>query len=122
MSPSHEISRRKFVQSAALTSAASLLPGFRFPVATGLPAFARLEEFGYGDVTLTSAQHEKQLAETQALLMELSEDGVLKPFRQMVGQPAPGEDLGGWYQYAPDSKDYFEVGFAPGCTFGQWVS
>ena len=81
-----------------------------------------LDEFGYGDVTLASDVHEKQLAETHALLMGLSEDSLLKPFRQMVGQPAPGEDLGGWYQYAPDSKDFFEVGFAPGCTFGQWVS
>ena len=37
---------------------------------------------------------------------------------------APGEDLGGWYNYDPD-YDYrkgFDDGFAPGCTFGQWVS
>jgi len=38
--------------------------------------------------------------------------------------PAPGEDLGGWYDYNPD-YDYrknFNAGFAPGCQFGQWVS
>ena len=47
----------------------------------------------------------------------------MKPFRQMVGQPAPGEDLGGWYRYDPNydfHKDDAE--FAPFATFGQWVS
>ncbi len=54
--------------------------------------------------------------------MNLSEDSLLKPFRQMVGQPAPGDELGGWYAYDSHSPDIFENGFAPGCTFGQWVS
>ena len=55
--------------------------------------------------------------------MGLSEDSLLKPFRQMVGQPAPGDELGGWYQYDAHNQDHlFETGFAPGCTFGQWVS
>ena len=55
--------------------------------------------------------------------MELSEDSLLKPFREMVGQAAPGQDLGGWYQYDANNRDHlFDIGFAPGCTFGQWVS
>jgi len=29
--------------------------------------------------------------------MSLSDDRLLKPLRQMAGQPAPGEELGGWY-------------------------
>jgi uncharacterized protein len=124
MFSSREISRRKFVQSASLASAACLFPNFAGRgFAAAAAGFPPLEEFGYGDVTLVSDLHEKQLAETHALLMGLSEDSLLKPFRQMVGQPAPGEDLGGWYQYDPHNQDYlFEVGFAPGCTFGQWVS
>jgi DUF1680 family protein len=41
----------------------------------------------------------------------------------MVGQPAPGEELGGWYSYDAHNEDHlFQVGFAPGSTFGQWVS
>src|SRR5580700_10793979 len=124
MFSSRVVSRRKFVQTASLASAACLFPnlgGRGFAAAAA--AFPPLEEFGYGDVTLVSDLHEKQMAETHALLMGLSEDSLLKPFRQMVGQPAPGEDLGGWYQYDPHNQDYlFEVGFAPGCTFGQWVS
>ena len=123
MSPSRVMSRRTFVQSASLASAACLVPAFRIPGFAATNFSAPLEEFGYGDVTLTSELHEKQLAESHALLMGLSEDSLLKPFRQMVGQPAPGEELGGWYQYDPHNQDYlFEIGFAPGCTFGQWVS
>jgi uncharacterized protein len=112
------------VQSGALASAACLVPAFRIPgFAGGASVPAPLEEFGYGDVELTSDLHEKQLAETHDLLMSLSEDSLLKPFRQMVGQPAPGDDLGGWYQYDAHNRDHlFEIGFAPGCTFGQWVS
>jgi uncharacterized protein len=124
MSPWH-ISRRKFLQSGALASAASFIPRSRFAVLarTPEPSPSPLEEFDYGDVDFDSPLHEKQLHETHALLMGLSEDSLLKPFRQMVGQPAPGEDLGGWYQYDAHNQDYlFEIGFAPGCTFGQWVS
>jgi DUF1680 family protein len=85
---------------------------------------APLAEFSYGDVSMASDPHESQLINTQSVLMALSEDSLLKPFRQMSGMPAPGEDLGGWYQYNPD-YDYrkaFDAGFAPACTFGQWVS
>jgi hypothetical protein len=83
-----------------------------------------LSEFGYGDVLISSDPHELQLMNTHAVLMELSEDSLLKPFREMSGMPAPGEDLGGWYHY--DANPEFRKGFdavgAPGCTFGQWVS
>jgi len=87
------------------------------------PALRPLEQFDYGDVELASGPHENQLEETHLVLMELSDDSLLKPFRQMSGLPAPGEDLGGWYHYDPDyvwGKD--TPGFAPSCTFGQWVS
>ena len=83
-----------------------------------------LDEFGYGDVSIASDPHELQLMNTHTVLMNLSEDSLLKPFRQMSGMPAPGEDLGGWYSYDPnyDYRKGFDLGFAPGCTFGQWVS
>ncbi|MDP9338375.1 MAG: glycoside hydrolase family 127 protein [Acidobacteriota bacterium] len=82
-----------------------------------------LEQFGYNHVTLHSEPHERQLRETHAVLMELNEDSVLKPLRQMSGQPAPGDDLSGWYRYGYDEKLGKETsGYAPGCTFGQWVS
>jgi hypothetical protein len=74
-------------------------------------------------VSIDSAAHRAQLMNTQEVLMNLSEDSLLRPFRQMAGQPAPGQDLGGWYNYDPDfdwHKD--DAGFAPGATFGQWIS
>jgi DUF1680 family protein len=73
---------------------------------------------------MASDAHESQLMNTHSVLMALSEDSLLKPFRQMSGMPAPGEDLGGWYAYDPnyDYRKGFDLGFAPGCTFGQWVS
>jgi uncharacterized protein len=82
-----------------------------------------LMEFGYSDVDITSALHEAQLQQTHDVLMNLNEDSLLKPFRQMAGQSAPGADLGGWYNYDPNydwHKD--DAGFAPGATFGQWIS
>jgi hypothetical protein len=130
MTPSGRISRRRFLKSAALAYAASAIPGLRksaLAVNGSNPSnprqSANLEEFGYGDVTLNSALHERQLQETHAVLMDLSDDALLKPFRQMIGQPAPGEDLGGWYRYEPNYDWHtFDAGFAPSATFGQWVS
>ena len=85
---------------------------------------APLEEFGYADVLMVSDPHEIQLRETHAVLMSLNEDSLLKPFRLMSGMAAPGENLGGWYDYDPnyDYRKDFDDGFAPACTFGQWIS
>ena len=112
------------MQSTSLATAGVVTFHLRFPAAVGTPpGQPPLSEFGYGDVSLTSDLHEKQLHETHAVLMELSEDSLLKPFRQMAGQPAPGADLGGWYHYDPDyDSNSVDAGFAPSATFGQWVS
>jgi uncharacterized protein len=113
------------MQSAALAAAGAVTRhlGFQTAVAANSPSQAPLQEFGYADVTLNSEAHENQLHDTLAVLMELSEDSLLKPFRQMAGQTAPGADLGGWYHYDPDyDPNTVGVGFAPGATFGQWVS
>jgi len=82
-----------------------------------------LAEFGYSDVTLPESLAESQFSDTLAVLMEISDDSLLKPFRQMAGQAAPGVDLGGWYHYDPNYDWHTQdSGFAPACTFGQWVS
>jgi DUF1680 family protein len=117
------ISRRRFVQATSLASAGAVTGQLGFPAVRAAPLTQPLKEFGYGDVTLTSDPHEKQLRETHAVLMELSEDSLLKPFRQMAGQPSSGADLGGWYHYDPDyDPNTVVAGFAPAATFGQWVS
>jgi uncharacterized protein len=124
MTSSLRVSRRRFVQSASMMTAGLAIPSrFFLEMQAGSPAQQPLEQFDYGDVVLASGLHEKQLEETHSVLMGLSDDSLLKPFRQMSGQPAPGEDLGGWYHYNPDYKwGKDEDGFAPSCTFGQWVS
>src|SRR3974377_663076 len=85
------ISRRTFLQSASLAAAAATSCGWPLTLfGAGAAMGSPLEQFGYGDVTLASELHEKQLRENHSLLMALSEDSLLKPFRQMAGMPAPG--------------------------------
>src|ERR1700727_3367448 len=119
-------SRRQFLQSSSLAAAAITSSGLwnRPAWAADSSHPALLSEFSYGDVLMASDLHESQLMTTHAVLMALSEDSLLKPLRQMSGMPAPGEDLGGWYDYDPgyDYRKHFDRGFAPACTFGQWVS
>ena len=117
------LSRRRVLQIGALATAGSFAAG---TVAWGdepRPS-ETLEEFGYGAVSMASEAHEAQLRNTQSVLMSLSEDSLLMPFRQMAGLPAPGVELGGWYTYRADYnyRKNFDEGFAPGCHFGQWVS
>ena len=120
------ISRRRFLERtslASLAAASSGLWGSRLSRAE-THGTAALTEFGYGDVIIASDLHEGQLMNTHAVLMSLSDDSLLKAFRQMAGMAAPGEDLGGWCHYNPDydNRKDGDNGFAPGCTFGQWVS
>ena len=119
------LSRRVFLQQAAMLSAGLTLPGLgRLATASELQSErAPLQAFGYGDVTLASQLHQRQLENTHEVLMGLSEAGLMNPFREMSGLPAAGEELGGWYMYKPD-YDYRKdsAGLCPGGTFGQWVS
>ena len=119
------MTRREFAKLSAAAAGGLAYGSARLPhaLAETLPSLAPLLEFGYADVSITSALCEEQLQATHQVLMELSEDSLLMPFRQMAGQPAPGADLGGWYNYDPNydwHKD--DAGFAPGATFGQWIS
>lgn len=110
-------SRRRFLAGSASLSAsavvASVTPRELFAGEAPKPGPARLQQFGYGDVSFTPGVPDEQLHQTVAVLMGLSDDDLLKPFRVRAGVPAPGNDLGGWYDaYA----------YAPGHSFGQWVS
>src|SRR6476661_8415402 len=124
MSQSSKFSRRKFIQSSVAATAAIAAPELWLPrTLAAAPALQPLQQFGYGDVELASNLHEQQLEQTLSVLMNLNEDSLMKPFRQMTGQAAPGLDLGGWYNYDPNYDWHtFDVGFAPSATFGQWVS
>lgn len=119
-----KISRREFAYKGSLVAAALAAPQIRpHNMLAATEKSLPLQEFGYGDVTLASEPHNHQLAENISVLMDLSDDSLLKPLRKMSGQPAPGDELGGWYLYDPDfDGKSLGPGFAPACTFGQWIS
>jgi uncharacterized protein len=80
--------------------------------ALGMQASAPLSELQYHQVKFAPGPVLEQARENRQLVLSLDEDSLLRPFRQRAGLPAPGADLGGWYDtYA----------FAPGATFGQWT-
>ncbi len=107
-------SRRTFLAASACVSGAAVLGSPWLP-ADVVPNenLAGLQQFGYGNVSFLPGPPDRQLHQTIDVLMGLSDDELLKPFRVRAGVAAPGENLGGWY----DAN-----GYAPGHTFGQWVS
>ena len=82
-----------------------------------------LTQFGYGDVQLLDGPMLVQFRQNHSLFLSLNEDSLLKPFRQLAGQPAPGEDMGGWYSpsglFDPPKN---MTGYIPGHSFGQYLS
>jgi DUF1680 family protein len=82
-----------------------------------------LSQFNYQDVQLLDGPMLVQFQQNHSLFMSLSEDSLLKPFRQLAGQPAPGEDMGGWYTPSPlfDPPKNM-TGYIPGHSFGQYLS
>ncbi len=118
--------RRKFLKSSAAVGAAALI-GARSRRAWSDNAAAvppKLQQFGYGNVTLLEGPLRQQFDHNHAFYRSLDEDALLKPFRQRAGLPAPGEDMGGWYSWAPlaDIDARPNNGFAPGHSFGQYLS
>jgi DUF1680 family protein len=110
-------SRRSFLRSAGL--AAIVCARGEEPGGRSSP----LQEFGYSDVELASGPAQAQFEQTCAVLMSLDEDSLLKPWRLRAGLPAPGPELGGWYDELPLEKTGSGGhGFAPAHCFGQWIS
>ncbi len=111
-------SRRAFLQSAGV-AAATISTRAAEPGADLTP----LDEFAYQDVELAPGPAETQFQQTCSVLMSLNEDSLLKPWRLRAGLPAPGPELGGWYDELPLEKtESGGHGFAPAHCFGQWIS
>lgn len=83
------------------------------------PAKPALRPLAFGAVRLHGLQG-KQFRSTLRFLLDLSTDTMLKPYRERAGLPAPGKDIGGWYDNYPTK--WFGRGFAPGHCLGQWIS
>ena len=113
-------SRRQVLKWCAAATAAFYarrVASAALPASTGAaaPAFrpTLLNQVQYAEVDLDAGPAQEQFEHCHQVLLELSDDGLLRPFRFREGLPTPGDELGGWY-----STD----GFAPACTFGQWIS
>ena len=127
MSP--RLSRRNFLKAATATTAATY-------AARAIPAWAGgdkakdltaihtpLTTFAYSDVQLHDSPLKKQFEENHSLFLNLDDDKMLKVFRQVAGLPAPGEDMGGWYDLTGFSLERGDFhGFIAGHSFGQYVS
>ena len=104
--------RRDFLSLSVLAAVGWPQMGFAAGEAAQASA-PLLSEFAYGQVQLSDGPLERQARENHRLVLGLDEDALLRPFRVRAGLRAPGRELGGWYgTYA----------FAPGATFGQWMS
>ena len=100
------MNRREFLKSGAVAcavGAAAAAPSDNGP----------LVEFAYANVTLTGGPLKRQYDMVHRHFLSLDNDRLLKVYRQRAGIPAPGDDMGGWYD---------ADGFVPGHTLGQYIS
>lgn len=119
-------SRRQFLVTGGVAAGAALslrsIPAWSLPSAQ--VAFTpRLSVFDYPQVQLLDSPLLEQFERNHDIFLHLNEDAMLKPFRQRSGMPAPGPDMGGWYDNADDFNppDVFHA-FIPGHSFGQYLS
>jgi DUF1680 family protein len=117
-------SRRSFLKHtaalAAITAVSRHAPAFQ---SATTPRPTPLDQFDYPNVQLLDGPLLVQFRHNHTLFLNLDDDSLLKPFRQLTGMPAPGEDMGGWYSPSPlfDPPKNM-TGYVPGHTFGQYVS
>jgi uncharacterized protein len=124
MTPFQE-GRRQFLKTSGLLAGGTVIARRRVwgANAATAPRPTRLEQFNYADVQLLDGPMLEQFRQNHTLFLNLNEDSLLKPFRQLAGQPAPGEDMGGWYSPSPDFDPPKNMtGYIPGHSFGQYLS
>jgi uncharacterized protein len=117
-------SRRTFLKGGAVIAGAQLFPRRSRGAASAADAVTtKLQQFEYGDVQLLEGPMREQFERNHALFLALSDDSLLKPFRQRAGLAAPGEDMGGWYSWSKDfNPPQNMTGYIPGHSFGQYLS
>ena len=105
------ITRRKFIKSTALGAAALAYPSSQRGESTATREL--LHPLPYSAVELTGGPFAEHYNSIHAHYLSLSNDRLLKVYRQRAGLPAPGEGMGGWYDLQ---------GFVPGHSLGQYIS
>jgi DUF1680 family protein len=121
------MNRRTFLKATSATAAgayaASILPAWATTEKSLVAVSTPLTTFAYADVQLLDGPMKRQFEENHALYQNLDDDRMLKVFRQVAGLPAPGEDMGGWYDltgFTLEGNNFH--GFIAGHSFGQYVS
>jgi DUF1680 family protein len=119
-------SRRQFVKTSAIAASSAMAmrstPAWARPE-TKIAIDAPLSLFRYSEVQLADGRLRDQFNHNHELFLHLDEDALLKPFRQRQGMPAPGPDMGGWYDNSDDFNPVDNChGFVPGHSFGQYLS
>ena len=120
-------SRRSFLKTAstvtAATCAARVVPAWAVADRGTLAVETPLATFAYSDIELLDSPLKRQFDQNHARFLNLDDDRLLKVFRQVAGLPAPGEDMGGWYDLTGFSLERNDFnGFIAGHSFGQYLS
>jgi DUF1680 family protein len=116
------MNRREFIKSSAALVAASSSPRAVHALAPTAAA-AHMRQLDYSQVQLLDSPLREQFDYNHALFLALDNDRLLKPFRQLTGMSAPGEDMGGWYSPSADFDPPKNLaGYIPGHSFGQYLS
>jgi DUF1680 family protein len=114
--------RRKFISHSTAAFAALSIPHVSSH-AEDAPVSTSLQQLDYDQVQLLEGPMLEQFHQNHNLFLRLDEDSLLKPFRQLTGQPAPGEDMGGWYSPSTSFDPPKNMtGYIPGHSFGQYLS
>jgi DUF1680 family protein len=121
------MNRRAFLKKTGAATAgayaARAMPAWATSDKDLLAVTTPLSTFPYADVRLLDGPMKRQFDENHDRFLNLDDDQMLKVFRQVAGLPAPGEDMGGWYDltgFSLEGNDFH--GFIAGHSFGQYVS
>jgi DUF1680 family protein len=122
-----QFSRRSFLKTAsavtAATCAARAVPAWAVADRGTVAIETPLTTFAYSDIELLDSPLKRQFDQNHARFLNLDDDRLLKVFRQVAGLPAPGEDMGGWYDLTGFSLERNDFnGFIAGHSFGQYLS
>jgi uncharacterized protein len=104
--------RRSFLKGSAAVLGSGLM-GYSADLASVGSSRQVLREYPFGAVTLTGGPLKQQYDRIHASYLAIDNDRLLKVYRQRAGLPAPGPDMGGWYD---------ADGFVPGHSLGQYIS
>jgi uncharacterized protein len=121
------LSRRSFLKTAGTATAAAyaarVLPLQASSDRGTIVVHTPLTTFDYSQIELLDSPLKRQFEENHSRFLNLEDDRLLKVFRQVAGLPAPGEDMGGWYDltgFSLERNDFH--GFIAGHSFGQYLS